>query len=484
MLTWADSTQSLTTSLQRTFVTTPHVDRAVDGRRTVFLGRKGSGKSALFRQLPAILEERNGSHEHTQVVELTPDAYAWAALKGYQEQGPLPEHAHTNAWKLTIAIAVAGALTSTERVWSGEAQKAVDLLTQFVRENFGELQPSLLATATKVVRGLKSFNLSAFGFGIGIDRAEQAAQPITPAVIEALLDTLTAPLREQKVLLELDRLDDSWDGSEPSQQLLIGLLKASKDLNDRFGSGEGGLRVLAFLRSDIYDGLHFDDKDKHRPLEEHILWDTDGLREMLSKRLPEQIQADDLFETGEMRGSIKPFNYIVKRTLLRPREILQFVELALKQAGSEATEISKDAIRSAEPLYSSWKVEDLKQEFAKGSEDFGELLEALRQEVHRYESLEDLARVLSKKAGDVIDRIGSRRALEILFEASVIGIRLRGSGSPRFKSEDPQLALPSEGAVYVHQSLYKGLNIIEARRPTDRDDQPPVDEDDAVADRS
>lgn len=77
-------------------------------------------------------------------------------------------------------------------------------------------------------------------------------------------------------------------------------------------------------------------------------------------------------------------------------------------------------------------------------------------------------------------RIG--RNIRDLFDASVIGIRLRAAGSFRFKSEDPQITLPAEGIVYVHQSLYKGLNIVEARRPTR--DEPALDEDDAVADRS
>lgn len=466
------------------FIETPHVDRAVAGRRTLFLGRKGSGKSALFRQLSTILRERGGSPREVRVVELTPDEYAWAALKGYEEQGLLPEHAHTNAWKLTLAIAAAGAIASTEREWGPDARNAVDRLKQFVKENFGEFQPSMLATATKVVKGLKSFNLSAFGFGVGFDRAEMAAQPITPGVIDALMDTLAVAFREQPVLLELDRLDDSWDGSPEAEQLLIGLLKAAKDMNDAFGAGSGGLRVLVFLRSDVYDGLRFDDKDKHRPLEEHILWDPEGLREMLSKRLPDEIDADELFESGDMRGSIKPFNYIVKRTFLRPREILQFVELALGEEDPKATEISKDSIRNAEARYSRWKVEDLRQEFSKVYPEFATLLEALRQEVHRYESIDELARVLEKKAPQAIERLGIRRALEVLFDASVIGIRLRAAGSPRFKSEDPQLTLPAEGVVYVHQSLYKGLNIVEARRPTDDDERAPADEDDAVADRS
>jgi hypothetical protein len=155
---------------------------------------------------------------------------------------------------------------------------------------------------------------------------------------------------------------------------------------------------------------------------------------------------------------------------------LQFVGLAIKEAGPVATEASKDAIREAELVYSRWKVEDLKQEFAKVNPDFDELLEALRQEVHRYDSIGELVEVLERKSPGAASRLGVRGALELLFEASVIGVRLRGGGSTRFKAEDPQLSLPAEGAVYVHQSLYKGLNIVETRRAAEE----PAEEDEAI----
>jgi hypothetical protein len=45
-------------------------------------GRKGSGKSALFRQMPDLVEDAGLD---AQVLKSTPDAYAWAALKEYQE---------------------------------------------------------------------------------------------------------------------------------------------------------------------------------------------------------------------------------------------------------------------------------------------------------------------------------------------------------------------------------------------------------------
>jgi hypothetical protein len=65
-----------------------------------------------------------------------------------------------------------------------------------------------------------------------------------------------------------------------------------------------------FLRTDIYEGLRFDDKDKHRALEQHIVWNADLLRTMINERLTGRLEVDDLFEPGEMRGSILPFNYI------------------------------------------------------------------------------------------------------------------------------------------------------------------------------
>lgn len=442
------------------FVETPYVGTAVDGRRTLFLGRKGSGKSALFSQLPRLIHQ-------AETITLTPDQYAWSALKRYQELGLLPEAAHTNAWKLTLAIEIAGHLASLDVTWSKNAAASKKVLADFVASNFGETTPGLTKTATGLLKGLGAFNLSAFGFGVGFEKATVKDQPLTPAVVGALTEAIRPMLAERPVVVALDRLDDSWDGSDDARSLLVGLLKASKQLNDDFRSGadaQDPLRVLVFLRSDIYGGLRFDDKDKHRPTEEIITWTHEGLTEMLNQRLPEGVTADEIFEEGEMRGRITPVTYILKRTFLRPREVLQFVDGCIRQASPLMTEISKSHIRQAEKAYSTWKVDDLKQEFARVSPRFSDLIEALRQELHRYDSIDDLTELLRRKARTAVDELGERRALETLFDASVVGVRLGGGGSTRFKAEEPELSLPASGAVYVHQSLYQGLNIREARK--------------------
>jgi hypothetical protein len=450
------------------FLSTPHVESALHLRRTLFLGKKGAGKSALFTQLPRLVTQ--AGHLSTKVIPVTPDQYAWNTLREYQEAGLLPEQAHANAWKFTLAIEASAALTTVPEnsLKSAEAIAALARLKQFVKENYGDTAPSLVKTAAQLLKGIRSFNVSAFGFGAGMSRAAEE-QPITPQIIESVLASIAAVAAETGVVIALDKLDDSWEGSDNSKQLLIGLLKAAKDINDKY-KGESiasGLAVLVFLRADIYEGLRFDDKDKYRVAEESIDWSPDLLKDMVRERLPAKVGVDDLFEPGDMRGSISPFNYIVKRTFLRPREVLQFLDECIRRAGPGATLITKDQIREAEERYSSWKVDDLKQEYRRLYPEFDDIVETLRQSLHRYDSFGEFEAHLRERAPKLVEIIGVRTIIERLFNASAIGVRLANAGTPRFRSEDSDFMLPAVGAIYVHQCLYKGLSLREKRSRDD-----------------
>jgi hypothetical protein len=452
------------------FVKTPYVDSALHLRRTLFLGRKGAGKSALFTQLERLIRE--AGFAATRVILITPDQYAWSALREYKEAGLLPEQAHANAWKFTLAIEIAAALASLpdDSLNGPEANVALKNLKQFVQQNYGEVSPSLLRTAGQLLKGIKSFNVSAFGFGAGMTRSAED-QPLTPQIIDSVLGSIAVIAKEIGVIVALDKLDDSWEGSEQSKQLLVGLLKACKDINDKYkaDSPATGVAALVFLRADIYEGLQFDDKDKHRATEESISWTPELLREMVNERLPADVTVDQVFEPGEMRGSIQPFNYLVKRTFLRPREVIQFLQECIRRAGSTATVITKEQVREAEDKYSSWKVEDLKQEYRRLYTDFDSILEALRQGFHRYDSFDELEQHIRSRIPKLVEQLGVRRIIELLFNASALGVRLGDSGSAKFRSEDSDLVLPAVGAVYVHQCLYKGLSLREKRAKEDDD---------------
>jgi hypothetical protein len=458
------------------FVTTPYVEEALSGRRTLFIGRKGAGKSALYVQFPVLIKKAGRTVE---VVAITPDNYAWRALRDYKERGLSEQAAHRNAWKLTLAVQIASALVDLNYTPQSNAEEAASVLRRFLEQNFGE--PKLtFGRAVRILDGIECFNLTALGFGGGLKRREGRRVEMTPEVINKLYDLIGACVEDAGVVVVLDRLDEEWDGSSAAMSLLVGLLMAAKELNDRFGlrSGDIGLKILVFLRTDIYAALRFDDKDKHRATEQPLTWTTEELNELVSRRLPHAVTLEEIFEPGEMRGRTKPFDYIVRRTFLRPREVIQFLDECVRRSAAGAPYISKDGIREAENQYSRWKIEDLKQEFARIYPALGDLLEVLQQEYHRYDSMDDLIKVIGRKKPELLDQHSERELLEILFETSVIGFRLRDSGAVRYKSEDIDLLLPADAAVYVHQGLRKGLNIVERRSSGDRDGGDEVTEDD------
>jgi hypothetical protein len=450
------------------FLSTGYVQEALSGKKSTFLGRKGAGKTALFKQLPELYREQG--RDELITIPMSPDQYAWGALKEYKEQGILPEQAHTNAWKLTLAITIASELTSRELAWSQNASTAVKTLGQFLRENYGGESVDLKNAATKLLTGLKSFNLSAFGFGVGFSATDGTERLLTPTVIDKLLELVGVCVREVGVIVLLDRLDDSWDGSKESKTLLIGLLRASKELNDRFRtSGDRGLQVISFLRTDIYPLLRFDDKDKHRAFEYSIAWSPDELAQMISRRLPGDLNVEEILDPQKMRQSTAPFAYVVQRTFLRPREVIQFLTEAKERGDPESRFITKDNLKDAEPTYSRWKVDDLKQEFSKAIPDFPDCLESLRQGVHRYESLAELEERVAEKKPKLAEEQGARWIVDQLFDTSAIGVRPKKSGSIKYKSEDNDLELPLEGALYVHPGLRLGLNVTEKRTGTEDD---------------
>ena len=404
---------------------------------------------------------------------MSPDQYAWSALKEYKEQGILAEQAHTNAWKLTLAITIASELAARDHTWRDDGEKAIATLAQFLRENYGGEIVDLKSAATKLLTGLKSFNLSAFGFGLGYAGKDGGdGRLLTPAVIDQLLDLIGVCVKEVGVVVLLDRLDDSWDGTDESKTLLVGLLRAAKDLNTKFGfTGDRGLQVITFLRTDIYPLLRFDDKDKHRALEYSIVWTPAELAEMVTARLPEGVTVTDVLDKEKMRQSTAPFAYVVQRTFLRPREVIQYLTEAKERGDPDATFISKANIKDAELTYSRWKVDDLKQEFSKAIPEFTDCLESLRQGTDRYDSLAELEDLVTQKKPKLASERGARWIVDQLFDTSAIGVRPKKSGSIKYKSEDSDLELPLEGALYVHRSLRLGLNVTEKRTGTDESEE-------------
>jgi hypothetical protein len=175
-----------------------------------------------------------------------------------------------------------------------------------------------------------------------------------------------------KVVVLVDELDKGWDSSEDAKSFIAGLFQAAIAINQHTSN----LRIILSLRQELYDSIPalYEDAQKYRDVMQFVYWDETSLLKLLAKRIrhaiPSLVEKDDqeawtsVFpETLDFRQS-KTFNYLVDRTLYRPREVIQFasdiIETA-KKNGSVA--IAYNTITEAEVLYSQARTQDISSEF-------------------------------------------------------------------------------------------------------------------------
>ena len=227
--------------LQEYFLKTSNYRNALAGTKTIVIGRKGSGKSAIFALMQVELEESGAL-----VIPITPDQYSWSALKDYEEKGILPEQAHTNSWKLTLLSSVVWKLNESNLV--SESSKLLKYY-KYMKDAYVPTPDGFFNIVEKIKKILSGVKTQWVSFDFG--ETGTVATPLK--VTEELKTLLHAEWPQGKqVRILIDRLDDSWDASEKSQHLIIGLLKAANELNAAFS---GKIIVTVFLRSDIYDNL-------------------------------------------------------------------------------------------------------------------------------------------------------------------------------------------------------------------------------------
>lgn len=454
--------------LKEYFLKTPYYENALAGKKTIIIGRKGSGKSAIFILMQDELE-KSGS----LVIPITPDQYSWSALKDYKEKGILPEQAHTNAWKLTLLASVVWKLNEIDHI--NKKSKLKDYY-KYMQDAYSPSQDNwflhIVDKIKKIMSGIKTQWVS-FNF----DATSTIATPLK-IIDELKLLLIREWPNNYKVRILLDRLDDSWDASKESQYLIIGLLKAANEINATFADK---IIVSIFLRSDIYDNLFFDDQDKLRQYEETIYWNKDDLKAVVCERVRVSLKLENfeieeiwrnLFSKKPYRSKASPEKYILDRTFKRPRDVISFVRFSIEMAlrNGHAVIEPTDTRLAEEEKYSQSKYKDLIIEYQKQYQHIKDLLDSFSGSLHKLSQNE-----LKKRINNFIQTRNLTdqpvQLIRQLFTWGVIGIKRQGRAGVKQRGgtnffyyyDDPSINPLAHDNYYIHPSLRYHLNISEKR---------------------
>ena len=121
------------------------------------------------------------------------------------------------------------------------------------------------------------------------------------------------------------------------------------------------LRIIIFLRIDIYETLRFNDKNKiFQDNAVEIRWDDSTLEDMVMERIkqyaPTNIQLDYslksgcIFERKTVRHGASPFRYLLRRTFYRPRDVIVYLN-KIRDVYKE----SKSGLYTSKNLYEAEK---------------------------------------------------------------------------------------------------------------------------------
>lgn len=278
------------------FLVTGTVKKAEQGAKLV-IGRKGSGKTALFTHLKHNLP--------TVTIDLDLLDYVFEMHKGLTEAGLTAERAYVASWKLLIYAAVFGGLRSEmEASLRTRGDKALEALG--LGENAGMFRP--IASWLKRVRRVDLPTVMGSGGG-GVKLGDKQSNILTGDTIR-WLDELEAVLKAEvelsPVTVLIDRLDDAWDGDQESLDLIGGAIRATRDIAIAWGQPSPA-PVITFLRTDLWEKLSFNDKNKMSQDIIYLDWTPEQLAEVVDLRVHNSLATplgsgwERAFTTDEMR---------------------------------------------------------------------------------------------------------------------------------------------------------------------------------------
>jgi hypothetical protein len=330
--------------LNQHFIETGTYRLVKNKQRLIVVGRKGSGKSAIFKSL------NNGYDE--LYVKLGPNKYSLDFfqdfIKNYGNSNLSSVTAFTAAWKYVFLDEISKQIrNNTLSSNTNVVQDSLGLLKSWARDN------------------IKLDNIQEFA----IKDINDLDLKIIPGINGDIdIESIRNVKKNKKIHVLIDDLDNVWQNSKYSTDYLYGLISASRDL-----AREDNMFVTIFIREDMFTTIqrNFHQIDNIRQSIENIDWNPKLLKHMIAKRIQNYFELKPSFE-GDYWNFLFPinvknynsFSYMVERTQLRPRELLQFCSTSWNTAETfKKVKVGENDILQAEVTYSRWKLNDLCSEY-------------------------------------------------------------------------------------------------------------------------
>ena len=432
--------------VEQYFIKTAAYDDALRGMHTVFVGRKGSGKTANLVKLKDELSKQR----RNVVCTIKPPPYQMerivTLLKRY-EYLDVKENTIESLWKFLLLTEIANtAYNNLEDSSSGPVDAIEQQFYDFVRKNDELICDDFSARLEACIQNLEE----------AIKRHDydtNSSLPISEVLHSGILRQLREELgnflsKNQRVAILIDNLDMAWERQDDVDvlcEILWCLLEVGQALPAQFQRRNSrrqsiSVNLAVFLRTDIFYKIRRVALEPDKVKYSLLKWDdTDLLCQIIEERFlsafetvmdPEVLW--DRYFSPTVKGIITK-DYITDAILKRPRDIIHLVNAAVTTAiNRRHTRIEEEDIITAEIQYSQYALESLNVENTLPDVNLEDVMfEFVGTTVNMSKS--EVCEVI-ESAGVQVERVES--TIDVLHDLTFLGLEI---GEGRFVfSDDPE----------------------------------------------
>ena len=459
-------------------------------KKHMIIGKKGSGKTAIFKKIITTKQPDFFAYGHTFT------DYPWH-FHAKQARIGIPDFdKYTHSWKYLMLLSAAKIVLNQDQSlpFDDASMENMSRIESFVVDTYGSRDPDLsqVFSPTRRLKLKPYFELDWKILKAGVSPESVPVEDL-PTIVQEVNDALARRLLRtlnpnHKYFIAFDQLDLGFDLNSPEYvNRLVGLLLASRDLNLAAKQAGVSLFTVVFLRDDIYDILHFEDKNKMTEnFVSMIEWDTPSTRKTLKALMEKRfaiVLADHpgeavtwamLFnEDREMPSHQTKYEHMVDRTYLRPRDIIKFTNCVLARfkermagqpiAHEHTSKIDNADVHNARPEYSDYFLKEIDDEVHRHLPIYDRYLDVLRALGKWQFDRSEFDRMYVANPPD--PEVNAVSALERLYDLSLLGFYRaggRGFGGSEylFKYREGKTRFdPTSTRFRVHPGLIEVLGL-------------------------
>ena len=469
---WGDDSAEKDPNLLEYFVASEPFRRVAEKTKSIVIGRKGSGKSALRTKLTETFQQEGDMH----VINLSPKYNSIRTVLNDQDivQDFGQEIFFQHTWLRHIF------LDALCKIGDSAKGKYADDSLKFARDvsiQLNRTSKDLVENISEILSSIKIKAGSLGDLGLALERELREI-----AEVDALQHHLLSLCESgAEFVIMIDDLDLGWDNSETANNLLLGLLSATNTISGLHKN----IHTIIFLREDVYTILvgQTQHSDKYRNVE-RIRWGKDELLQILNSRILYNLsQAGEEISDAPFKlvfpetiGTTYSDNWLIERTLSRPRELIQLARYYSESVEGDSPNDTK--LKESENNYSSWKLDDLCSEYSNQYPGIREILAYWKTKYFRHKyhlkrsEIEDMLLNIMAEVplnnpwfNEIVADTDFDKFIRVLYEIGFLGdFVLGGEGGSRTFYSFSERHEPRFEEVQVHPCFRRAVNTVERIR--------------------